>query len=323
MPAGFRFGLGAVALSVAISSSTIAQQAAQTPARYYNPRFSSDGTRVIFESTRDGRSTIYSINVDGTDLRKLTDSMQDDAQPQWSADGTLITFTRQVARVNKVFVMQADGRSARQISTGPRNDAAPALSPDGRHVAWAATSEKPEDWREIGVAATDGSGVRLITSGPGNDQAPVWVSNTRIVFVTEFPPKPDWRSMTPEDHAKRRASSEIMAIDLTGSNLVAITKNTFSDHSPSFAAAAGRVFFQSDRGGLDELWSINADGSDPRRVDAAPSGGSVSADGRMLTYSKVVGGRSGIYVRTLGSAAERELVGGEKPPVGTYRVPGS
>jgi TolB protein len=313
MPPGFRVGLAA-ALVVAILSSTIAQQPAQSPARYYNPRFSSDGTRVIFESTRDRWYTIYSINVDGTDLRKLTNSMQDDAQPQWSADGTLITFTRHVAGVNKVFVMQADGHNPRQISTGPRNDAAPALSPDGKHVAWAATSEKPEDWREIGVAATDGSGVRLITSGPGNDQAPVWVSNTRIVFVTEFPPRADWRSMTPEDHAKRRASSEIMAVDLTGSNLVAITKNTFADHSPSFAAGVGRVFFQSDRGGLDEIWSIDADGSDPRRVDAALSGGSVSADGRMLTYSKVVTGRSGIYVRAVGSAAERELVGGEKTP---------
>ena len=314
MPAGLRFGLAAAGLLLAISSSAIAEQAAQAPARYYNPRFSADGRRVVFESTRDGRLTIYSINANGTDLRKLTDSMQDDAQPSWSADGTLITFTRQVGGVNKVFVMQADGRSPRQISSGPRNDAAPALSPDGRHVAWAATSAKPEDWREIGVAATDGSGERLITSGPGNDQAPVWVSNTRIVFVTEFPPKPDWRSMTPEDHARRRASSEIVAVDMTGSNLVAITKNMFSDHSPSFAAGVGRVFFQSDRGGVDELWSASSDGSDPRRVDAALSGGSISADGRMLTYSKVVGGRSGIYVRAVGSAAERELVGGEKPP---------
>jgi TolB protein len=314
MPPGFRFGLAAVALCVVISSSTTAEQAAQAPARYYNPRFSSDGTRVILESTRDGKYTVYSINVDGTDLRRLTNSMQDDSQPQWSTDGTLITFTRQVAGVNKVFVMQADGTNPRQISTGPRNDAAPALSPDGTHVAWAATSEKPEDWREIGVAAIDGSGQRLITSGPGNDQAPIWVSNTRIVFATELLSKPDWRSMTPEDHAKRRASSEIMAVDMTGSNLVAITKNTFSDHSPSFAAGVGRVFFRSDRGGIDEIWSINPDGTDPRRVDAALSGGSMSADGRMLTYSKVVGDRSGIYVRALGSATERELVGGEKPP---------
>ena len=57
---------------------------------------------------------------------------------------------------------------------------------------------------------------------------------------------------------------------------------------------------------------MNADGSDARRVDASLSGGAVSADGKMVTYSKIVGDRSGIYVRAIGSTAERELVGGEK-----------
>jgi TolB protein len=285
-------------------------QNAPAPARYFNPRFSADGTRVIFESTRDGKYTIYSINADGTGLRKLTDSRQDDAQPQWSTDGALITFTRAVGNVHKVFVMDADGRNARQISTGPRNDAAPAFSPDGKHVAWAATSAKPEDWREIGVAAVDGSGERLITSGPGNDTAPVWISNTRLVFVTEFPPKTDWMAMTPEDHMKRRASEELMAVNMDGSGLTALTKNTSADHSPSFASATGRILFRTERSGADEFWSIAPDGSDPRRVDTAMSGGSVSADGRQLTYSKIVGDRSGIYIRAVGSPTEREIVGG-------------
>lgn len=303
----------ALAAFIAVPGPAGVGLAKDAPARYYNPRFSADGTRVIFESTRDGKYTLYSISSDGAGLRKLTNSRQDDAQPQWSADGSLITFTRSVGGVHKVFVMDADGRNVRQISTGSRNDAAPALSPDGKHVAWAATSARPEDWREIGVAAIDGSGERLITSGPGNDQAPVWISNTRLVFVTEFPPKTDWRAMSPEDHAKRRASAELMAVDLDGSNLTALTTNTAADHSPSFAASNGRVYFGSDRGGADEIWSVNPDGSDARRMDAAMSGGSVSSDGRMLAYSRVVGDRSAIFVRSIGSATERELIGGEKP----------
>ena len=304
--------LGLTVLFVSGITAAGTEQAAQTPARYFNPRFSADGARVIFESTRDGKYTIYSINTDGTGLRKLTNSAQDDAQPQWSLDGTMITFTRNVGGVHKVFVMQADGRDPRQISTGPRNDAAPAFSPDGKHVAWAATSARPEDWREISVAAVDGSGERLITSGPGNDQAPVWISNTRLVFVTELPPKTDWMAMTPEDHVKRRATEELMAVDIDGSHLTALTKNTNADHSPTFASATGRIFFRTDRSGADELWSINPDGTDPRRVDVAMSGGSVSADGRMLTYSKIVGDRSGIFVRAVGSTTERELIGGQK-----------
>ena len=281
------------------------------PARYFNPRFAADSARVIFESTREGKMTIYSVNLDGTGLRKLTNGKQDDAQPQWSADMNMIVFTSNGTpnALNKVFVMAGDGSNKRQVSTGSKNDAAPSFSTDGRMVAWAATTELAENWRDIGVAAADGSAPqRLITSGPGNDQAPVWVSANRLVFVREFPPKTDWRAMSPEDHARRRASSEIMAINADGTGLAPLTTNTAFDGEVSWAGALKRIFFSTDRNGASELFSMNADGSDARRV--ADFTGSVSPDGRLLTYSKVVEGRSGIFVRDLAGGGERELIGG-------------
>jgi Tol biopolymer transport system component len=284
-------------------------QAQPQAARYYNPRFSPDASRVIFESSREGKMSVYSINVDGTGLRKLTDGKQDDAQPQWSVDTKLITYTSITEGLNKIFVMNGDGSGRRQISSGPKNDAAPSFSTDGRHVAWAATTVLPEDWRDIGVAASDGSGTqRLVTSGLGNDQAPVWISPTRIVFIREFPPKTDWRAMSPEDHARRRATSEVWAVNADGSGLQQLTKNDVYDSDPSWVAALKRVFFASTRSGAPELFSMNADGSDERRV--ADFTGSVSPDGRLVTYSRITDGRSAIYVRPIAGGAERELIGG-------------
>jgi Tol biopolymer transport system component len=298
-------------LVVSVASGAIAAQQAPPAARYYNPRFSADGRRVIFESTRDIKYTVYSIGVDGTGLRAITDSRQNDAQPQWSTDGTMITFTSDTPGVNKVFVMPAHGGSRRQVSTGPRNDAAPSFSTDGTYVAWAATTELAEHWRDIGVAAADGTGApRFITSGPGNDQAPTWISATRIVFVREFPPRTEWRAMTPEDHTKRRASSEIMAINADGSGPAALTKNEVFDSAPSWAAGLQRIFFTSDRSGASAFYSMRPDGSDVVRIGDV--GGSISPDGKLVTYSNVVAGRSGIFVRDLASGVERELVGGEK-----------
>lgn len=297
---------------LAIASALAAAAAGQTqPARYYNPRFAADSSRVIFESTREGKMTIYSIAVDGTGLRKLTNGQQDDAQPQWSPDMNLIVFTSNATpgALNKVFVMNGDGSARRQISTGSKHDAAPSFSTDGRSLAWAATTELPENWRDIGVAPADGTGAqRLITNGPGNDQAPVWVSGTRLVFVREFPPKTDWRAMSTEDHAKRRASSEIMAVNADGTDLSNLTKNDVSDSDPSWAGTIKRIFFASTRNGTPELFSMNADGTDQRRI--ADFTGSVSPDGRLVTYSKVVDGRSGIFVRDLAGGAEKELIGG-------------
>jgi Tol biopolymer transport system component len=303
--------LSVLAIAPALAAVAAGQVQPVQPARYYNPRFAADSSRVIFESMREGKMTIYSISVDGTGLRKLTDGRQDDAQPQWSADGNLITFTSNgtPGALNKVFVMGGDGGNRRQVSTGSKHDAAPSFSTDGRMVAWAATTELAENWRDIGVAAADGTTPqRLITSGPGNDQSPVWVSSTRLVFVREFPPKTDWRAMSPEDHEKRRASSEIMAINADGTGLAPLTTNAAFDGEASWAGALERIFFSTTRNGASELFSMNADGTDPRRV--ADFAGVVSWDGKLVAYSKVVAGRSGIFVRDLAGGAERELIGG-------------
>ena len=297
--------------TIVLATATVAASSQTQPPRYYNPRFSADSTRVIFESTREGKMAVFAINADGTGLRKLTDGKQDDAQPQWSPLGDLITFTSNATpgALNKVFVMRSDGSNRKQISIGPKHDAAPSFSTDGRLVAWAANTELPENWRDVGVASADGNvEPHLITSGPGNDQAPVWISSSRLVFVREFPPKTDWRAMSPEDHAKRRASSEIMGINADGSGLTQLTTNEAFDSEVSWAGALKRIFFATTRNGSSELFSMNADGTDARRM--ADFTGSVSSDGRFVTYAKIIDGRSGIFVRALAGGAERELIGG-------------
>ena len=48
--------------------------------------FSGDDSKLIFQSTRDGRQCdqIYSMNVDGSDVRQLTDNNYKDHAPAWS-----------------------------------------------------------------------------------------------------------------------------------------------------------------------------------------------------------------------------------------------
>ena len=48
-----------------------------------NPVWSPDGTRIAFDSTRDGDYEIYVIGADGTDLRQLTNNTHADYLPDW------------------------------------------------------------------------------------------------------------------------------------------------------------------------------------------------------------------------------------------------
>ena len=51
------------------------------------------GYKITFDTDRDGDFEIYTMNDDGSNISRLTNSMEDDIYPSWSWDGSRIAFT--------------------------------------------------------------------------------------------------------------------------------------------------------------------------------------------------------------------------------------
>ena len=128
-----------------------------------DPRYSRDGSRIVFVSsrpatrTRVATSTIHVIRPDGSGLGALGPG--DD--PQWSPDGRRILFTTVQGGNSEVEVMNADGSGRRNLTRNHAEDTTARWSPDGRRIFFVSTRAGSNT---IFVMNADGSGQRRVST---------------------------------------------------------------------------------------------------------------------------------------------------------------
>jgi hypothetical protein len=144
--------------------------------------WSPDGTRIAFDSTRDGNTEIYSADIDGGDAVRLTDDPAEDWAAAWSPDGSRIAFDSDRSGTAQIWVMGADGTNPKQLTDDPTGALWPAWSPDGRRIAFSGWQTGQQQAWSI---ASDGSDLRDLSQSPGSMDAiwdGSWAPRDRIVF---------------------------------------------------------------------------------------------------------------------------------------------
>ena len=105
------------------------------PASDVEAVWSPDGTKIAFETNRDGNYEIYTMNADGTNQTRLTNSPGGDSYAAWSPDGTKIAFETARNGSLEIYTMNADGTNQTRL-TPPAFGTSPVWSPDGTKIAF-------------------------------------------------------------------------------------------------------------------------------------------------------------------------------------------
>jgi Tol biopolymer transport system component/DNA-binding winged helix-turn-helix (wHTH) protein len=128
------------------------------------PRFSRDGSQIVFQSDRTGSYEIWIAGTDGSGLRKITSfGGQPAGSPDLSPDGTMVAFDYLVDGQRDIFISDLYGGSMRRLTNDPAEDVVPRWSADGKSVYFAShRNGRSEIWK---ADAESGRAVQMTTDG--------------------------------------------------------------------------------------------------------------------------------------------------------------
>ena len=138
------------------------------------PAWSPDGTKIAFQSYRDGNWEIYVMNTDGSEQTRLTDNPGEDTLPAWSPDSSGLVFNSATVGYTDIYVINVDGTGLTQLTSDPAPEYDPSWSPDGSMIAFTRAIDEDPRSAHIYLMQANGSEQRQITDTPASDWNPVW-----------------------------------------------------------------------------------------------------------------------------------------------------
>ena len=293
-----------VVLLCALSTSALDRQdpdwsAPLDKSSNYLPRWSPDGTQLVFYRRLPEGWRIFLVDANGGNLRQVSHGPGNDYQPAWSPDGASIVFDSDRGGNRDIYRMTLATGHIVRVTDSPSRDTMPAWSPDGRLIAFLSDRE---DGTHIWTVAVDATlPARVTREAPRNILRPMWSPDgRRLAFA----------GADRSDETKRR----VYVFDLSDRSLRAITAPGDAGN-PSWSPDGRRLVFDASPDGRDdtsggqwELWIVEADGSNLQRLtnDTANDWGpSWSRDGRTIAFSRGRNDQYEIYRSILGGTPQR------------------
>lgn len=255
--------------------------------------------RIAFDSRRDGNLDIYTMNLDGSALQKITFGAGAKRGPSWSPDGKQIAYYGAVSEQSNydIFVMNTDGSNVRNLTNSPDIDERyPTWSPDGRQLAFHSNADGDFD---IYVINLDGTGLRAVTTNDAQDLGPDWSPDgSQIVFHTDL-----WG--TPY---------ELALVDLATQEVTRLTNTDVINAFATWSPRGDQLAFHVIVPGIDNIavYIMNSDGTnrqpmtDSQARNAFPDW---SPDGTHLIFQSGTESTSAIVIQSIADRSTQPITG--------------
>lgn len=279
----------------AAATATPRPTARGAPTPVATPR-GSEQLAFLAEAPNQGGREVYVLRFDGSGLRRVTTTPTNLAKPHYSGlasspDGARVAFVRSYPNTfTGIQVVNADGSGERRLTDGKYADYAPTWSPDGTRIAYQGQHDENGSAGDFiwTISATDGSGPSVLRAGVPA-RCPAWSPDgSRIMFhgvdglftirpdgtgftrITRgYSKQPSWSLDGARIAYEEQGSLFVARADGTGAVRIAQRYGNYPIGGVVWTPD-GRLVFSGrpswDAANVGGLWSVGADGSNPRNL---------------------------------------------------------
>jgi Tol biopolymer transport system component len=222
--------------------------------------------------------------------------------------GRLAFAIKDASGVSNIYSVRPDGSGLTRLTNTPARDLCPDYSRDGRLIAFCSSRSGAF---QIWAMNADGSNVHMVTDGNGFFTFPDYSPDaSKIVF-----------GGTASD---ADVNDNVYVINADGSGLEKLTTDGNNDY-PTYSPDGRKIAFISDRTGVEQVWVMNADGSNQTQLshsgvveDQLPDW---SPDGKRIAFAQGDFGAGRIWVMNADGTKPVQLTSGPGDDFGTAWSP--
>lgn len=264
-------------------------------------------TKIAYVLGPRGAKEILMADYDGAGSVPVTRNGSINLSPVWSPDARSLAYTSYRGGYPDLYrAFPFERRPEQTLAAFSGINSSPAFSPDGRSLAMTLSKDGNP---EIYVLTLATGTMRRLTRHAGIDTEPAWAPTGRqMAFISD-----------------RGGSPHLYVMDAEGANVRQLTSGGF--HTQPRWSPKGDTIVYTSRQSVHDLWAINADGSNPRRLTAGTGdnqGATWSPNGRHLAFQSNREGRWQIFGMLADGTAQEPItraVGDATSPAWSPRLP--